>query len=163
MPRSRAECFFLNFFIIFNGQEQLCPLTCEGRRDLSNYTRMSTIQSRKLEKRPKKPCNTDLKISMKSLLHYPPTFLSTDSKMRGFSETLPTKIKPTKCPASWKKKWGKESENRGKERKRKVKVESVENVEILLSAHARTLQALILHLAEKAAECTTWKRVCREI
>ena len=40
---------------------------------------------------------------------------------------------------------------------------SVENVEILLSAHARTLQALILHLAEKAAECTTWKRVCREI
>ena len=35
--------------------------------------------------------------------------------------------------------------------------------EILLSAHARTLQALILHLAEKAAECTTWKRVCREI
>ena len=36
-------------------------------------------------------------------------------------------------------------------------------VEILLSAHARTLQALILHLAEKAAECTTWKRVCREI
>ena len=36
-------------------------------------------------------------------------------------------------------------------------------VEILLSAYARTLQALILHLAEKAAQCTTWKRVCREI
>ena len=29
--------------ITFNGQEQLCPLTCAGRRDLSNYTRMSTI------------------------------------------------------------------------------------------------------------------------
>ena len=81
--------------------------------------------------------------------------------MIGFSETLPTKIKPTKCPASSKKKGGKESEKRGKERKRKVKVESV--VLLLFSAHARTLQALILHLAEKAAECTTWKRVCREI
>ena len=50
-----------------------------------------------------------------------------------------------------------------------MKVESVvlllnpKTVEILLSAHARTLQALILHLAEKSAECTTWKRVCREI
>ena len=50
-----------------------------------------------------------------------------------------------------------------------MKVESVvlllnpKTVEILLSVHARTLQALILHLAEKAAECTTWKRVCREI
>ena len=54
--------------ITFNGQEQLCPLTCARRRDLSNYTRMSTIQSRKLEKRPKKPCNIDLKVSMKSLL-----------------------------------------------------------------------------------------------
>ena len=36
-------------------------------------------------------------------------------------------------------------------------------VEILFSAHARTLQALILHLVEKAAECTTWERACREI
>ena len=43
------------------------------------------------------------------------------------------------------------------------KVEREGRREILFSAHARTLQALILHLAEKAAECTTWKRVCREI
>ena len=46
-----------------------------------------------------------------------------------------------------------------------MKVESVvlllnpKTVEILLSVHARTLQALILHLAEKSAECITWKRV----
>ena len=32
-------------------------------------------------------------------------------------------------------------------------------VEILLSAHAE----LCKHLAEKAAECTTWKRVCRQV
>ena len=59
-----------------------------------------------------------------SITHLP--FWAPNSKMmKGFSETLPTKIKPTKCPASSKKKWGKESEKRGKERKRKVKVESV--------------------------------------
>ena len=45
-----------------------------------------------------------------------------------------------------------------------MKVESVvlllkPNVEILLSAHAE----LCKHLAEKAAECITWKRVCREV
>ena len=33
-------------------------------------------------------------------------------------------------------------------------------VEILLSAHARTSQADILHLDQKAVKCTTGKRVC---
>ena len=33
-------------------------------------------------------------------------------------------------------------------------------VEILLSAHARTSQADILHLDQKAAKCTTCKLVC---
>ena len=33
-------------------------------------------------------------------------------------------------------------------------------LEILLSAHARTLQADILHLDQKAAKCTTCKPVC---
>ena len=33
-------------------------------------------------------------------------------------------------------------------------------VEILLSAHARTLQADILHLDQKAMKCTTCKPVC---
>ena len=48
-------------------------------------------------------------------------------------------MKPTKCPAR-EKKWGKKSE-------------------ILLSAHARTSQADILHLDQKAAKCTTCKPV----
>ena len=34
------------------------------------------------------------------------------------------------------------------------------NLEILLSAHARTSQADILHLDQKAVKCTTCKRVC---
>ncbi|CAH3122410.1 unnamed protein product [Porites lobata] len=33
-------------------------------------------------------------------------------------------------------------------------------LEILLSAHARTSQADILHLDQKAAKCTTCKPVC---
>ena len=34
------------------------------------------------------------------------------------------------------------------------------SVEILLSAHARTSQADILHLDQKAAKCSTCKPVC---
>ena len=36
----------------------------------------------------------------------------------------------------------------------------LKNLEILLSAHARTSQADILHLEQKAAKCTTCKPVC---
>ena len=39
--------------ISFNGQRQLCLLTCAGWRDVSNHTRMSTIQSRRPEKKAK--------------------------------------------------------------------------------------------------------------
>ena len=35
-----------------------------------------------------------------------------------------------------------------------------QNLEILLSAHARTSQADILHLDQKAVKCTTCKPVC---
>ena len=131
--------------ITFNGQEQLCPLTCAGRRDLSNYTRMSTIQSSKLEKRPKKPCNTDLKSPWKvcSITHLP--FWAPNSKMmKGFSETLATKVKPTKCPASWKKmrqgkRKGREGEKAKSESRKCCATFKPKNyVEILLS-----LQALI--------------------
>ena len=38
-------------------------------------------------------------------------------------------------------------------------VKIVSNVEILLSAHARTSQADILHLDQKAMKCTTCKPV----
>ena len=54
---------------------------------------------------------------------------------------------------------------RGEERKRKVKVKTAvsllnpKTLEVLLSAHARTSQADILHLDQKAAKCTTCKPV----
>ena len=73
-------------------------------------------------------------------------------------------MKPTKCPAREKKNSNK-SEKRGEERKGKVKVKTAvslvnPNLEILLSAHAPTLQADILHLDQKAIKCTTGKQVC---
>ena len=52
------------------------------------------------------------------------------------------------------KKWGKKSEKRGEEGKQKVKVKTTIYLKISLSAHARTSQANILHLDQKAAKCT---------
>jgi len=68
-------------------------------------------------------------------------------------------MKSTKCPAKEKKE-ARKAEKRGEERKRKVKVKtavSLLNPKTLLSAHAQTSQANILHLDRKAAKCTTCK------
>ena len=51
-------------------------------------------------------------------------------------------------------------ENRKKRGGEKAKIESLRNLEILLSANARTSQADILHLDQKVAKCTTCKPVC---
>ena len=69
--------------------------------------------------------------------------------LKAFLKTIPTKIKPTKCPVREKKM---RQEKRKKRRGEKAK--------ILLSAHARTSQADILHLDQKAIKCTTCKPVC---
>ena len=65
-------------------------------------------------------------------------------------------MKPTKA-AREKKNEARKAKKR-EERKRKVKVKTA--LEILLSAHARTSQANILHLDQKAAKCTACKPVC---
>ena len=67
---------------------------------------------------------------------------------------------------SKRKKNEQKGEKRGEERKGKVKVKTAvsllnpKTVEILLSAHARTSQADILLLDQKAVKCTTGERVC---
>ena len=114
----------LFYVISFNGQGQLCPLTCAEWRDLSNHTRMSTIQSRTPEKKAKNYVTLTWKSPWKScsIAHLP--FLSPNPKtLKTFLKTIPTKMKPTKCPAR-EKKWGKKSEKRVEERKRKVKVKT---------------------------------------
>ena len=84
------------------------------------------------------------------ITHLP--FLSPNPKiLKAFLKTLPIKMKPTKFPARGKKN---EQEKRKKRGREKGKSKN------LLSAHARTSQADILHLDQKAVKCTTGKRVC---
>ena len=110
--------------ISFNGQGQLCLLTCAEWRDLSNHTRMSTIQSRTPEKEAKNHVTRTWKSPWKScsITHLP--FLSSNPKiLKAFLKTFPTKMKPTKCPAK-EKKMRQKNWKRGEERKRKVEVKT---------------------------------------
>ena len=54
----------------------------------------------------------------------------------------------------------KKQKMRPEKKKQKVKVKITVSWEILLSAHARTLQADILHLDQKATKCMSCKRLC---
>ena len=144
--------------ISFNGQGQLCPPTCAERRDLSNHTRMSTIQSRTPEKKAKNHVTLTRKSC--ATTHLP--FLSSNPNiLKAFLKTFATKMKPTKCPAREKKR-GKKSKKRGEERTRKVKVKTAVSLLTpkVLSTHARTSQADILHLDQKAAKCKICNRLC---
>ena len=102
---------------VFNGQGQLCLLTCVEWRDLSNHTRMSTVQSRTPEKEAKYHVTLTWKSSWKScsIAHLP--FLSPNPKiLKAFLKTLPTKTKPTKCPAREKKMRQEKRKKRGGEK-----------------------------------------------
>ena len=60
--------------ISFSGQGPLCPLTCTEWRDLSNHYQNEHNSVKDTGEKGQKPCNIDLKISMKILFHCPPTF-----------------------------------------------------------------------------------------
>ena len=162
--------------ISFNGQGQLCPLTCAESRDLSNHSRMSTIRSRTPEKKAKNHVTLTRKLRRKS-----PTlpFVSSNPKMLKASlKTIPTKLKPTKCPTKEKKLWKTQptfEKRKNEERKRKKRegakaksksqdccVTFKPRHEILLSAHAWTSQAnnFCIWISKKAAKCTNCKRLC---
>ena len=65
-------------------------LSCAGWGDHSNHTRMSTIRSRRPEKKTeKKTCNAEPKFLMKILFHYRPTFPKNVShRTEGKSERI---------------------------------------------------------------------------
>ena len=106
--------------ISFNGQGQLCLLTCAEWRDLSIHTRMSIIQSRTPEKEAKNHVTLTWKSPRKSCsIAHLPFLLPNPEILKGFRKTIPTKMKPTKCPAR-EKKMRQESEKRGEERKTAV-------------------------------------------
>ena len=75
-------------------------------------------------------------------------------------------MKPTKCPAREKKMRQEKRKKKGGEKAKSksqdccVTFKPKNYLEILLSAHARTSQADILHLDQKATKCTTCKPVC---
>ena len=90
--------------ISFNSRGQLCSLMCAEWRDLSNHTRISTIQSRTLEKRAKTHVTLTLKLPWKSCstTHLP--FFSSNLKiLKALVKTFPTKMKPTKYTTKEKK------------------------------------------------------------
>ena len=98
-----------------------------------------------------------------SIAHLP--FLSPNPKiLKAFPKTLPTKVKPTKCPAREKKMRPEKRKKKGGEKAKSksqdccVTFKPKNYLVILLSA--RTSQAHILHLDQKAAKCTTCKPVC---
>ena len=105
----------------------------------------------------KKPCNIGLKISMKScsIAHLP--FLSSNCKiLKVFLKTYPTKGKATKCPVREKKSEARKTKNKREGEKAKrisqdccVTFKPKNYLEILLSVHARTSQADILHLDQR--------------
>ena len=101
--------------ISFNGQGQLSSLTCAEWRDLSNHTRMSTIQSRTPEKQAKNHVTLTRKSPWKScsITHLP--FLSPNPKiLKAFLKILPTKMKPTKCPEREKKNEARKAKKEGR-------------------------------------------------
>ena len=151
--------------ISFNCQGQLSSLTCAEWRDLSNHTRMSTIQSRTPEKEAKNHVTLTWKSPWKSCsIAYLP-FLSPNPKiLKVFLKTLPTKM-PTKCPAREKKMRQEKRKKRGGE---KVKSKSQDccvtfKPQNFAFCTCRTSQANILHLDQKAMKCTTCKQVCGKL
>ena len=110
------------------GSRSLPPLVTSsvlmGSKGFSNCTRMSTIQSRRPGNKAENHVTLTQKFLWKPCFTTLLPFLSSNPKIvKAFPKTLPTKMKPSKCPAREKKK-GKKSERRGKERKWKEKVKT---------------------------------------
>ena len=74
-------------------------------------------------------------------------------------------MKPTRCPARGKKMRQEKQKKRGGEKAKSksqdccVTFKPKNFLEILLSVHAQTSQANILHLDQKAAKCMTCKQL----
>ena len=74
-------------------------------------------------------------------------------------------MKPTRCPARGKKLRQEKQKKRGGEKAKSksqdccVTFKPKNFLEILLSVHAQTSQANILHLDQKAAKCMTCKQL----
>ena len=100
-------------------------LTCAEWRDVSNDTRLSTIQSRTPEEKAKNHVMLTRKLAWKSCstTHLP--FLSSNPKiLTAFLKTFSTKMKPTGIMPNKSQKMRQEKQKKREERKRKVKVKT---------------------------------------
>ena len=147
-------------------QGQLCLLTCAGWRDLSNHIRMSTIQSRKVEKKAKNHVTLTWKFWWKfgsTTTHLP--FFSSNPKILCFPKNFSHQNEAYLMLSKRKKlRQEKQKERVGEKKKSKsqdcctfVTFKSKNYLDILLSAHAQTSQANILHLDQKTETFTTCK------
>ena len=134
--------------ISFNGQGQLSSLTCAEWRDLSNHTRMSTIQSKTPEKEAKNHVTWTWKSPWKScsIAHLP--FRSPNPKiLKAFLKTIPTKWSLLNAQQEKKKMRQEKRKKKGGEKAKSksqdccVAFKPKNYLKILLSAHARTSQA----------------------
>ena len=129
--RTHVSCTLCDV-ISFNGQGQFCQLTCAGGKDLSNHTKLTTIQSKKPEKNAKNDMYSWHEIPMNilftTLLHFNPSNSST-----------PIEIKHSYCPAK---------EKRGT---RKAKEKGRRESQTLLSAHASSSEAAVYQQEQEAA------------
>ena len=98
----------------------------QGEEIFQNPTRISTIRSRRPEKKQKNHLTLTRKFPWKSCFTTHPHFLSSNPKvLKAFPKTLPTKMKPTKCPAKGKNiRQEKRKKRGGKKAKRKSQVKS---------------------------------------
>ena len=104
---------------------------------------------------------------MKILFHYTFPFIYRNTRIqKAYLKSFPTKMKHSKCPAKDKKTEARKTKKRGGEKAKSkrqdccVTFKPKNYLKILLSAHAWTSQADILRLDQKAAKCTTCKRLC---
>ena len=106
------------------GSRSLPPLVTSsvlmGSKGFSNCTRMSTIQSRRPGNKAENYVTLTQKFLWKPCFTTLLPFLSSNPKIvKAFPKTLPTKMKPSKCPAREKKKAGKAKEEGKKESEKK--------------------------------------------
>ena len=144
--------------ISFNGQGQLCLLTCAGWRDVSNYTRMSTIQSRRSKKKATHHVTLTWEFACKTYLttHLNLKFLSSKPKkiVKAFPKTFPSQLWSNKCSAKRTAKNKKEKRKNWEERNQKGEVKTT--LSLLKPKTTRILNIFFLHKPElwKLIFCT---------
>ena len=130
----------------FNSQGQLCLLTCAEWRDLSDHTRMSTIQSRTPETKAKKSVTLTWKFPWKSGSTTQLPLVSSNRKiLKAFQKKFPPQWSLLNSQQKKKyeaRKAQKEGRRESEKKKSRLLRALKRSNEILLPAHAQTSQPI---------------------